>query len=120
MRLLRRSFHRLHGRREARYPDDSSAFTEHNVLAGGLRPLRRVEEAHGERVWTAWDAGAASRDPAALARWRNQLATEIQFRKYLQYVFFRQWSALRAYCRERGVSIIGERIGGLRLCQRTN
>jgi len=33
-----------------------------------------LKDAHGGAAWTTWERGAAFRDPAALARWREQLA----------------------------------------------
>jgi len=32
----------------------------------------------------------------------------IRFHKFVQYEFFRQWGALRKYCRERGVALMGD------------
>jgi 4-alpha-glucanotransferase len=62
----------------------------------------------GNREWTAWDNLMAFRDSQALARARDDLAIEIRKQKFLQFLFFRQWQALRDYARERGVSIIGD------------
>jgi len=36
------------------------------------------------------------------------LAHEIQFWKYLQYQFFKQWFSLKKYCHDQGVRIIGD------------
>src|SRR5436190_6534073 len=62
----------------------------------------------GNREWTAWDSRIAFRDSQALARARDDLAIEIRRQKFFQFLFFRQWQALRDYARERGVSIIGD------------
>ncbi|HEX7176214.1 MAG TPA: 4-alpha-glucanotransferase, partial [Pyrinomonadaceae bacterium] len=43
-----------------------------------------------------------------LASARARLAEEIDEVKFKQFLFFRQWTRLRAYCREHGVRIIGD------------
>ncbi len=54
------------------------------------------------------DEDARRRAPAALKRYRAKLAEDIDFYCFLQYHFFRQWTALRAYANDRGVSIMGD------------
>jgi 4-alpha-glucanotransferase len=63
---------------------------------------------HGSRVWTDWEERVARRDSDALVHWRNQLNEEIQFHKYLQYIFFQQWEFLKNYCHQKGVRIVGD------------
>jgi 4-alpha-glucanotransferase len=60
------------------------------------------------RVWTQWEEDIRARDPQAMEQWRARLAEPIATHKFLQYAFFSQWGALRAYCRERGVRIMGD------------
>jgi 4-alpha-glucanotransferase len=43
-----------------------------------------------------------------LARWREELADEIQSQKYRQWQFFQQWLAVKAYANEKGIRIIGD------------
>ncbi len=58
--------------------------------------------------WTAWDAGCARRDPAALAAARTQWREEIGFWRFVQWCFFTQWRALKRYANERDVQLIGD------------
>ncbi len=67
-----------------------------------------LKEAHGNLVWTEWEPGAAQRDPQTLDRWKAHLEWEIGLHKYIQFLFFEQWTQLKAYCREQGISIIGD------------
>jgi 4-alpha-glucanotransferase len=48
------------------------------------------------------------RDPFALADWRGRLADAIDEYVFEQFLFDRQWRALRAYANARGVRIIGD------------
>lgn len=63
---------------------------------------------HQGAAWTHWEPGARDRDPAALEKWREQLAAPIEAQKFLQFVFYEQWRELREYARERGVRIMGD------------
>ena len=62
----------------------------------------------GMRAWSEWDDGARLRGAAALERYRTELAGDIRLFTYIQFLFFRQWDALRAYAREKGIGIIGD------------
>lgn len=48
------------------------------------------------------------RKPAALEKVTAELRDEVDFRIFLQYVFFKQWTALREYANEKGIQIIGD------------
>jgi len=58
--------------------------------------------------WQKWDDDIRLRKPAALEKYRKELADEIMFYAFLQYKFFCQWSALRDYAHENGIYIIGD------------
>lgn len=64
--------------------------------------------ATGGAGWVDWDRDIRLRKPAALKRSRVELCAEIEYQKFLQYQFYRQWSALKAYCAEREVGLIGD------------
>lgn len=67
-----------------------------------------LREAREGKSWHTWEPEIAKRQPDALDRWRQQLATEILYHKYLQFEFFRQWSELKRYANMRGIEIIGD------------
>ncbi len=63
---------------------------------------------HKGVAWTEWEPAARDRDPQALAKWRQQLTAPIAEQKFLQFLFYEQWSELREYARARGVRIMGD------------
>jgi len=67
-----------------------------------------LKERHGGAVWTQWDPGLRSREPAALARVRGELDARIRYHQFLQYQFFLQWSGLREHCRSLGLGLMGD------------
>lgn len=63
----------------------------------------------GGAPWTDWqDGGARLRRPQTLKKYEKRLAGEIEFHKYTQYLFFRQWKRLKKYCNGLGISIVGD------------
>ncbi len=65
-------------------------------------------EASGWADWSDWPAGLARREPAALVAARGQHAAALNFWRFCQWCFFRQWAALRAHAHAKGVKIIGD------------
>ena len=70
--------------------------------------FRALKGAHGGAQWTKWDPGVRAREPRALDAARKELAPAIALERFVQYVFDRQWTALRAYAAARGVGFIGD------------
>ena len=60
------------------------------------------------RVWTDWPTGLRDRKSRALATMTEQLGEVIERERFLQYAFYTQLFALRDYCREQGVQVIGD------------
>ena len=67
-----------------------------------------LKDSMGGKPWYQWEEKLKHRDPDAMWQARQSLRREIKFYCFVQYMFYRQWSALRAYANENGVSIIGD------------
>lgn len=67
-----------------------------------------AKDAHHLVVWTEWERDLAARKPEALEQWRRKLANEIAAYKFWQFEFFRQWNALKSYCKQRNLRIMGD------------
>jgi 4-alpha-glucanotransferase len=65
---------------------------------------------HEERraPWWQWPKTLRQRETKALDRARQRLAAQLDYIRWEQFTFFRQWSALRAHARERGVLLFGD------------
>jgi len=67
-----------------------------------------LKDRFGGAAWPTWEPAIARHEPAALASWGRALGGEVLRIKFLQWQFFRQWGALRAYARAKGIHIIGD------------
>lgn len=105
--LLRRAFARV--TEEMR--GEIAAFRRKNrswIEDYALFMALKEEKYEGRALWDWPDRAVRSRVPDALAQAREQLREEIDFRIFLQYLFFTQWDALHAYANAHGVQIIGD------------
>jgi 4-alpha-glucanotransferase len=62
----------------------------------------------GERAWSTWPAELRRRDPEALARAARELAEEVAFERWVQFLFHRQWRELRRRAAALGVRLLGD------------
>ena len=55
-----------------------------------------LKERFGMKPWQQWPEDIRLRRPEALKRCRAEAQEEIEFYTYVQFLFFRQWNALKA------------------------
>jgi 4-alpha-glucanotransferase len=70
--------------------------------------FRALKNAHGGIAWNEWQPALVRRTPSAIVRARDELHEEVEAQMFYQFLFFRQWFALKSYCNDRGVRIIGD------------
>ncbi len=87
------------------------AFLDHEAVRPWLDDwalFAALRERFRGRRWTRWDAALRDREPGPLAAARRELAEELDYQRYLQFLFFRQWDALHAEARRRGIALMGD------------
>lgn len=67
-----------------------------------------IKDSKGGISWNEWEAALKNREEAALENARKNLVEEIDFYKFQQYEFDKQWSELHAYANDQGIQIIGD------------
>lgn len=63
---------------------------------------------HDHAPWFEWDLKYKKRDKAALKRFKETNTDDVAFWHFVQYTFFQQYEALKAYANKKGVQIIGD------------
>jgi 4-alpha-glucanotransferase len=58
--------------------------------------FRALQVRYGERVWDDWPEDIRTRNGDALERARGELADEVLFRQYVQWIASEQWAAARS------------------------
>ncbi|MBC8318038.1 MAG: 4-alpha-glucanotransferase [Desulfobulbaceae bacterium] len=67
-----------------------------------------LREKHDQMPWFRWPKKIARRDPDALSDAAGDLSDAVKYHKFVQFVFFRQWSAFRHLAAESGIKLIGD------------
>ena len=103
--VLRRAVARL----QIKYPQSLAEFCR--AQQGWLEPYARFmafKDHFGGGPWSEWPDPIRRREPGAVEDLARTLAPHISFWKGVQYLFFRQWGALKAFANAQGISIIGD------------
>jgi len=58
--------------------------------------------------WKDWPEPFKFREKSALKKYSHENGLEIQFHQFLQFIFYRQWSELKAYTNGKGIQLIGD------------
>ncbi len=69
---------------------------------------RAMKDARDGAAWNRWEAPIVRREPAALAAARAALREEIEAHEFYQFLFFKQWAALKAYANDRNIKLVGD------------
>lgn len=67
-----------------------------------------LKEHFGGIPWNHWDKDIAFRNQVAIEHYKDMLSEEIEYHRFLQYIFFSQWLELKAYANKNRVKIIGD------------
>jgi 4-alpha-glucanotransferase len=67
-----------------------------------------LKDSHDGAPWWDWPLGQALRDPEELEAARQGLDDTIQSHMFRQWLFFDQWTKLRAYANEAGIRLMGD------------
>ncbi len=72
------------------------------VLFDALRARFRLES------WNRWPRELTHRDPVAIKKADAEMLDDLDVRRAVQFFFFEQWQALRAYCALRSIRVVGD------------
>ena len=67
-----------------------------------------LRETHRGASWDQWGEAIRKRESSAIKAARQDLVEEIAFHQFLQFLFHRQWIAVKRYANEHGIRIMGD------------
>jgi 4-alpha-glucanotransferase len=67
-----------------------------------------LKDSHGGAPWVQWETPLRDRHLQALAIARKEYAEAIDRQEFRQFLFFRQWAAVKKYASLKEISIIGD------------
>lgn len=108
LNLLERSFTRFKST-SGSIREEIKRFSEENVdWLPDYALFMAIKEVNGGRAWGGWPAELRGRQKAALDGAKRSLSDAVSRYTYYQFIFYRQWNALRNYAHDKGVKIIGD------------
>lgn len=69
---------------------------------------RVVKASQGQQAWYEWPDELKLRDEKSLEKVSEDLYEQVQAEKFYQFLFFRQWSAVKEHANKLGVKIVGD------------
>lgn len=67
-----------------------------------------LKDAHEGKAWYEWEDNIKRRNKKTIIEAKKTYASDIEFYMMLQYLFFKQWTDLKAYANKKGIRIIGD------------
>ncbi len=93
-KALTRAFHRF-CREEKSWLEDYALFMS-------------LKDLHKGKSWHEWDENYQFMDARGRKAALTQLKDSVAYYQFIQFIFFRQWHALKSYANQKGISIIGD------------
>ncbi len=85
-----------------KFCQDKSGWLDDFALFVALR------QEFGKQCWNQWPAPLKNREPAAIKEAQQRLSTLVESLKFEQFVFFGQWTELKAFAKEKNVFLFGD------------
>lgn len=67
-----------------------------------------IKEVYDFKPWNEWDEPLKFRKETALKAWKHNYAKEIEFQKFIQFLFFLQWEIVKEYANQKNIMIVGD------------
>jgi 4-alpha-glucanotransferase len=67
-----------------------------------------LREKYQHLSWNTWPTAFKNKQPAAIRQFKQRNAHKIGVIKFTQFLFFKQWQALKAYANQAGIAMFGD------------
>lgn len=67
-----------------------------------------LKDYHDGKPWNEWEKEISQRNTSAVKHYKKLLKDEIEYHKFVQFLFFKQWLELKSYANSKGIKIIGD------------
>ncbi len=107
--VLNRAYERFRKRKASALHEELAEFRQQQAhWLEDFALFMALKDAHRGAPWTAWKPPLRDRDPEALNEASEKYVLKVERQVFRQWLFSRQWIALREYANSKGVMIIGD------------
>ncbi len=108
-KLFAKAFARFRAGASPEFMDQYEAFCKENEeWLPDYAFFMACKDLHQGRNWLEWERELVNPTEQVRAQYEKQLSEEILYYCFLQFIFFKQWKAVKAYANEKGIRIIGD------------
>jgi len=102
-------FTKIHANFKKSIPNAFGSFCKDNAFwLDDYSLFMAVKDAHNGETFSNWEEDIRKKQPEAVKAWTEKCADKIDYYKMLQFLFYKQWNALKKYANEKGIRIIGD------------
>lgn len=107
--LLKKAFVHFENSSDLELLKDYKAFCKkHKLWLEEYTLFMSVKDHHNGVVWTKWTKEIAFPTDATKKKWRKKLYKSIEYYRFIQFIFFKQWFKLKKYANDKGIEVIGD------------
>lgn len=103
--VLRMAFDRF---RPSAFPDYKKFCDRNKSWLDEYGLFMALKARNGGKAWYEWDKEISMHRPKVVAEAKKNLKKEIDFYKFIQFEFSRQWSELKRYANDSDIEIVGD------------
>ena len=109
MPVLRKAFQKFQKNNYNSFHNEYQQFLkEHNWWLQDFALFMSAREHFNGEQWASWPDELKFRTPVGIHKYQTKLEADVNFWKFIQFQFFRQWFALKKYANTKGVQIFGD------------
>jgi 4-alpha-glucanotransferase len=107
--LLDKAYARFASMQRGALHEEFDAFCSGNaVWLDDFALFMALKDANGGVSWNEWPEDQRDRQSDAMAKARRDFVESVVRQQFRQFLFYRQWNALRAYVHQKGMQIVGD------------
>jgi len=103
--VLRKAFLKFDAEKDSGYAE---FMQKHATWIGEYCLFMALKHKFGNKPWYEWEDDYRLRNMDILDAEKTELAEEMDFHAFMQFVFFAQWSSIKKYANDNKVQIIGD------------
>jgi 4-alpha-glucanotransferase len=108
-RLLEEAFDNFTKKKQHTLYDEFQAFCNENVYwLDEYALFMSIKIKHNLEPWITWKKGLRFHQKSSISSWIKKFSNEIEFQKFIQFIFFKQWIKLKTYANHKKIRIIGD------------
>jgi 4-alpha-glucanotransferase len=70
--------------------------------------FQALNDKHGGKSWVSWEQNLVHRNPDTLKKAAEELKDRVDFHKFTQWCFARQWTKMKKYANDHDIKLIGD------------